>query len=237
MKSRPTCCHWLSAGALITCCARACFNLLLSRDHGDRSHPKEHGIIANGWYEEPHGKIFNWGRSDKLVSGERIWQAAKRRDESFTSVNLFWRYCTHSSCDLTLTERPTYFSNGRKGADVYASDKAFKKAVVDAFGPFPFFHFWGPKAGMNSSRWIASVARKVIADGAPNLLMVYAPGLDYDGQRYGPKSEQARAVLAEGDSVFGQLIDDAIAANMDVAIVSDYGFATVERPIFLNRIL
>ena len=43
------------------------------------STPREHGIVANGWYEEPHGKIFNWGRSDKLITGERIWDAAKAK--------------------------------------------------------------------------------------------------------------------------------------------------------------
>ncbi|MEE2786092.1 MAG: alkaline phosphatase family protein [Myxococcota bacterium] len=199
--------------------------------------PKAHGIVGNGWYEESHGKIFNWGRSDKLVTGQKLWEAMHARAPSTTAVNLFWRYCTHSTCNLTLTERPTYHSNGRKGADVYASELAFKHDVVQRFGAFPFFHFWGPKAGLNSSRWIVNVARHVIESKSPDLLMVYAPGLDYDGQRFGPKSEIARQTLREGDQIFGELIADAQRAGMDVAVVSDYGFTTVERPIYLNRAL
>ena len=152
--------------------------------------PSEHGVIANGWYERERAKIFNWGRSDNLMSGARVWDALRAVKPSAKVANLFWRFSTHSSCDLTLTERPTYFSNGRKGADVYASDPSFKALCDDRLGAFPFFHFWGPKANLESSRWILDAARLAVDYTAPDLLLCYAPGLDYDIQRFGPSAPE-----------------------------------------------
>lgn len=199
--------------------------------------PREHGIVGNGWYDTSAAQVLNWGRSDNLVSGEKIWEAARRLKPDFKTINLFWRYCTHSSADITLTERPTYFSNGRKGADVYGQPAAFRQSVTDALGAFPFFHFWGPKAGLPSTDWILQVAMKALREETPDLLLCYAPGLDYDIQRFGPKSEQARAALRAGDTAFKALIDLALEQDMDVCVVSDYGFAEVTRAIFPNRAL
>ena len=112
-----------------------------------------------------------------------------------------------------------------------------KAGITAACGPFPVFNFWGPKANLNSSAWICDVAQFILSEHAPDLLLCYAPGLDYEGQRFGPRSPQARAVLREGDAVFGRLIQAAQAADMDVVIVSDYGFTEVDTPIYLNRSL
>ena len=55
--------------------------------------PRDHGIVANGWYDVDAAQVANWGRSDRLVAGEKIWEAAKRRAPDFKTVNLFWRFC------------------------------------------------------------------------------------------------------------------------------------------------
>src|SRR5207249_9663415 len=40
---------------------------------------------------------------------------------------------------------------------------------------FPLFQFWGPGAGLTSSRWIADCARLVIDRKRPTLTLVYLP--------------------------------------------------------------
>lgn len=196
--------------------------------------PKEHGIIGNGWYDPEHAKVLNWGRSDNLVAGEKIWEALSRRAPNSRTANLFWRYCTHAKCALTMTERPTYFSNGRKGADVYASDHAFKQRCVDRLGAFPFFHFWGPKANLKSSEWILGAARLAIEYVDPDLLLCYAPGLDYDIQRFGPDHEITRATLKAGDAMFGRFLAYLESQGREVVVVSDYGFTEVSAPVLPN---
>lgn len=199
--------------------------------------PQEHGVIGNGWFEPTHSKVMSWPRSDQVISGPRLWDELKARRPEASAVSLFWRFCTHSSCDLTLTERPTYFANGRKGADVYSSDHSFKRAVIERFGAFPFFHFWGPKAGVASSEWILKVAGYTLEARRPELLMCYAPGLDYEGQRFGPRSPQARQALREMDHHLGALFERAEGLGYDIAVVSDYGFTEVSRPVALNKAL
>ncbi len=199
--------------------------------------PREHGVVSNGWYERSHGKIFNWGRSDRLVSGEKVWEALARLSPGARTANLFWRYCTHSSCALTMTERPTYFSNGRKGADVYASDSRYKDHCVERLGPFPFFHFWGPKANLKSSEWILGAARLAVDYADPDLLLCYAPGLDYDVQRFGPTDPRTLSTLRSADAIYGEFIEDMRSQGRDVMVVADYGFTEVTAPVFPNRVL
>ena len=199
--------------------------------------PREHGIVANGWYDRNYAKIHNWNRSDKLIEGERLWEAARAREPKIKCANLFWRYCTHASCDFVLTERPTYFANGRKGADVYSPQGHLKRSLVAQHGPFPFFNFWGPKASMKSSEWIVAVTKDLLATKDYDLVLCYAPGLDYDGQRFGPESTEAMRSLMAGDQLFGDLADHATSLGYDVSIVSDYGFTSVSEPIMINRVL
>ena len=199
--------------------------------------PREHGIVSNGWYERAHGKVFNWGRSDRLVAGEKIWESLANSQPGARTVNLFWRYCTHANCALTMTERPTYFSNGRKGADVYSSDGAFKATCVDQLGAFPFFHFWGPKANLKSSEWILGAARLAIDYADPDLLLCYAPGLDYDIQRFGPSDERTLSTLAAADALYGGFIETLQSQGRDVMVVADYGFTEAQKPVFVNRAL
>src|SRR6185369_13315653 len=46
--------------------------------------PREHGIVGNGWYFRELAEIGFWKQSNHLVAGEKIWDAAKQRDASFT---------------------------------------------------------------------------------------------------------------------------------------------------------
>ena len=46
--------------------------------------PREHGIVGNGWYFRELSEIWLWRQSNRLVEGEKIWEAGKRRDPAFT---------------------------------------------------------------------------------------------------------------------------------------------------------
>jgi predicted AlkP superfamily pyrophosphatase or phosphodiesterase len=136
-----------------------------------------------------------------------------------------------------VTERPVYWSSGRKTFDFYTSPPLLHDRLTGELGPFPFLQFWGPFAGIKSSRWILNALRQVMREDDPDLLLGYAPYLDYEGQRHGPESPQARSALQIMDRELGQLLDEAARAGRDVAVVSDYGFAQVSRPVFPNRVL
>ncbi len=68
--------------------------------------PRGHGIVGNGWYFRDLAEVWFWRQSNRLVSGEKIWEAGKRIDASFTCAKLFWWYNLDSSADISVTPRP-----------------------------------------------------------------------------------------------------------------------------------
>src|SRR6266446_6740214 len=46
--------------------------------------PRDHGCVANGWYFRDTAEVALWRQSNALVTGEKIWDAARRRDSGFT---------------------------------------------------------------------------------------------------------------------------------------------------------
>ena len=39
--------------------------------------PRDHGIVGNGWYFRDLSEVWFWRQSNRLVSGEKIWEAAR----------------------------------------------------------------------------------------------------------------------------------------------------------------
>ena len=148
--------------------------------------PQDHGIVGNGWYFRDLSEIWLWRQSNRLVAGEKVWEAAKRRNPAFTCATLFWWYNMYSSADFAVTPRPMYLADGRKLPDIHTHPAALRDELQATLGQFPLFRFWGPGADIESSRWIANSALHVMARQQPTLTLVYLPHLDYDLQRFGP---------------------------------------------------
>lgn len=197
--------------------------------------PAEHGIVANGWYFRELAQVLNWQRSARLIRGEPLWEAVRKADPQSRCANLFWRYATHATCDAKVVERPTYWADGRKGQDIYSEPASLRTELVKELGPFPLFHFWGPAANLRSTQWIAHATTHLLNPDRYQLLLTYLPHLDYDHQRFGPDSTQGDQALRDLDAEAGRLVDAARSRGFDVAIVSDYAFEPVRRPVFLNR--
>ncbi len=199
--------------------------------------PREHGIVANGWYFRDLSEIWLWRQSNRLVGGEKVWEAAKRRDPSFTCAKLFWWYNMYSSVDYAVTPRPMYLADGRKLPDIHTHPASLRDELQGALGPFPLFRFWGPGADIASSRWIAESALHVLAHQRPTLTLVYLPHLDYDLQRFGPRHPSIAAQVAAVDALCEPLIAKAKAIGAHVVVLSEYGMTEVSHPIHVNRAL
>jgi predicted AlkP superfamily pyrophosphatase or phosphodiesterase len=199
--------------------------------------PRDHGIVGNGWYFRELAEVWLWRQSNRLVAGEKVWEAARRRLPGFTCAKLFWWYNMHSSADWSVTPRPTYPVDGRKIPGIYCQPPALAHEIERELGPFPLFQFWGPGAGLTSSRWIADCARLVIERKRPTLTLVYLPHLDYDHQRYGPDDPRSRAALRAVDGLVGDLASHARRAGAELLVVSEYGIRPVRKAVDINRTL
>jgi predicted AlkP superfamily pyrophosphatase or phosphodiesterase len=199
--------------------------------------PREHGIVANGWYFRDLAEIMFWRQSNHLVTGEYVWDAARRRDPSFTAANMFWWYNMYSSADWGVTPRPMYPADGRKIPDCYAAPAKLRDELTERFGRFPLFTFWGPATDISSSRWIADATLYVRATRKPTFTVCYLPHLDYNLQRLGPDHPAIAKDLADIDAICGELIEDAERSGAHVIVVSEYGIVPVDRPVHINRAL
>ena len=199
--------------------------------------PRDHGIVANGWYFRELSEIWLWRQSNRLVAGEKVWEAAKRRDPAFSCAQLFWWYNMYAQVDVAVTPRPMYLADGRKLPDIHTHPAALRDELQGALGEFPLFRFWGPAAGIESSRWIARSALQVLAERRPTLTLVYLPHLDYDLQRFGPHHPGIPAQVAAVDALCAPLIEAAAKLGTHVVVLSEYGVTEVSRPVHVNRAL
>lgn len=137
--------------------------------------PRDHGIVANGWYFRDLAQVWLWRQSNHLVEGEKIWEAARKRDPRFTCAKMFWWYNMYSGADYSVTPRPIYPADGRKVVDIYSHPPDLSERLKSEIGDFPFFHFWGPQAGIRSSQWIAESSLPVFDWHSPALTLIYLP--------------------------------------------------------------
>jgi predicted AlkP superfamily pyrophosphatase or phosphodiesterase len=231
--------------------------------------PSQHGIVGNGWFNREFAETQFWKQSNHVVHSKKIWDELRERFndstiQRFTTANCFWWFNMYSSVDHSITPRPIYPADGRKIFDVYSWPYSIREEIKKDLGEFPFFSFWGPAAGIDSSqgkadaasRWIAESAKRIENKYSPTLNLIYLPHLDYNLQRHGPYAGGAGSPLpADGahgvtrpthpkihrdlreiDAIVGDLIDFFGKRGVQVVLLSEYGITNVDTPVHLNRI-
>jgi len=202
--------------------------------------PRDHGIVANGWYDRDLAEVHFWKQSNRLVGCEedKLWQAGKRRfGDAFTTAKMFWWFNMHAAVDAAVTPRPVYPADGRKLPSIYTQPAELKGDLESTLGTFPLFDFWGPRAGIRSSEWIAAATQTVMQTRRPTVTLCYLPHLDYDLQRFGPDSPEAVRACGEIDRVAGELAEWAANSGATVVVLSEYGITPVRDGVHVNRVL
>ena len=229
LRRRGACAPMTAVLPAVTCSAQA--TMLTG------SPPSEHGAVGNGWLDRKTWDIALWRQSNHLIQGEKLYEAARRLHPDFTCAKLFWWWNMGAAVDWSITPRPFYPADGRKIPATYSWPTEFGLEVERELGAFPFFDFWGPRAGLPSSRWITDAALYTLRTHRPGLTLVYLPHLDYDHQRYGPDDPRSRKALREVDGLLGELVAGADTQGAETIVVSEYGIRPAERPVDINRAL
>jgi predicted AlkP superfamily pyrophosphatase or phosphodiesterase len=198
--------------------------------------PRDHGIVANGWYDREYAEHRFWKQSNLLVRGEKLWEALRRVDPTLTCAKVFWWYNMYSTADVAITPRPLYPADGRKVFDVHTQPMGMRERIKKDLGPFPFASFWGPGADIKSTAWIAASAKWIEDKHWPSLSLVYLPHLDYNMQRVGLDWNVIREDLRQIDDVVGDLIRFYEQRGIKVVLLSEYGITDVSQPVHLNRV-
>jgi len=183
--------------------------------------PREHGIVGNGWYYRETGEIRFWQQSNRLISGEMLY-------EGYPTAKMFWWFNQGAPARYWATPKPHYGCDGSKHFDILDHTES---QLVESVGRFPFASFWGPKAGLPSSQWIAKASARVMRQQRPELTLVYLPHLDYDFQRFSDHDPQR---VVEVDQCAGWVIEAAREIEAQVIVVSEYGLVPVHRAVMIN---
>jgi predicted AlkP superfamily pyrophosphatase or phosphodiesterase len=186
--------------------------------------PSGHGIVGNGWLYRDTMEVRFWQQSNSLVQGEPLYAGVR-------TAKMFWWFNQGAPVEMGATPKPHYGADGSKEFGILDRTGCDLERNL---GAFPFPSFWGPKAGLPASRWIAEASARVMREKKPDLTLVYLPHLDYDYQRFGP-GDPFR--LGELDQCCGLVMDAAEEIGAKVVVVSEYGLVPVSRPVYVNRVL
>lgn len=207
--------------------------------------PSRHGIVGNGLYFFDTAEVRFWEQSAHLVGAPRVWDLAGRGPRPRVAL-LFWQLGLYGTADVLLTPKPVHGPGGTlvqdcysRPADLYGRLAAGESALApdEARGPFNLMDYWGPLAGVGTSRWIADASLAVWRQERPDLLLTYLPHLDYTGHRAGPGSDAHREAARQLDPLLAPLIAAAEADGARVIVLSEYSFVPVRRAVALNRVL
>ena len=203
--------------------------------------PQEHGIVGNGWLFRDTMEVRFWQQSNRLLQAEPVYVSARRaaqaQGRSFRCAKLFWWFNQGADVDISITPKPHYGADGNKAFDVLTTPESLAESLKRKLGPFPFFSFWGPRAGLPSSEWIARSAAEVVLTERPDLTLVYLPHLDFDTQRLGPEGCDWEKLVGELDQACAPLLSAARRIGARIWVVNEYTHVQVDQPILLNQAL
>ena len=188
--------------------------------------PSEHGIIANGFFDRDSFEVKFWEQPAALVQRPRLWDMLPGQK---TAV-LFWQNSMFINADIVVTPRPLHLDH-KFIQWCYSKPAGYYEELAAEIGDFKLQHYWGPLAGIASSRWIARAAVATWRKHKPNLTMVYLPHLDYASQKLGPDPAQA---LREINEVVGELLAE-FGKEASVIVCSEYSLSPVNGVLYPNR--
>ncbi|HEX4056489.1 MAG TPA: nucleotide pyrophosphatase/phosphodiesterase family protein [Tepidisphaeraceae bacterium] len=221
--------------------------------------PEKHGMIANGLptfrsaddralvdasnFAEFRRQISFWEQSNQFLEVPRFWQDSSGKSRWKTALLFFqnsmpgFAGAARPAADIVLTPKPDHGPDGKLVNLCWSQPAELVPRLFKELGPFPLMNYWGPMAGIASSQWIARAAAIVWREQTPQLQWVYVPHLDYDMQRFGPNSPQAKAAVRDAAMAIEPLVAEVLASRGKIVLLSEYAMRPVDSFLQPNSVL
>lgn len=221
--------------------------------------PSVHGIIANGIptfrspddqalidaanFAENRRQISFWEQSNQFLDVPRFWQDESGKSRWKTSL-LFFQHSMPGfagklkpAADIVLTPKPDHGPDGKLVSLCWSEPRELVPRLFGELGPFPLMNYWGPMAGIAASQWIARAASIIWREQLPQLQWVYVPHLDYDLQRFGPGSPQAKTAVRDAAAAVEPLVREILESGGKIVLLSEYAMRPVDSVVQPNAVL
>ena len=203
--------------------------------------PAVHGIVANGLFDRTTGHLEMWISPDGVHRAPRLWDQLKAAHPDLRTAAWFALQSKHATADLVCMPAPKHNADGSETMWCHTRPEPLYEALRATLGDFPLHKFWGPIAGIESSRWIVQSFLAASGGAPPHFASVYLPHLDYAAQRTGPDSPPAHAACGELDAEIAKLLagfaDMVGHDNLVVLVAGEYRIRPVSHTLFPNRVL
>ena len=146
---RGRCGRWRTITPAVTCSVQSTFTTGLL--------PGGHGCVAQRLVlPRPRRGVRCGGSRTTWSTGEKIWDAAKQRDPSL-HLRQAVLVVQHVRQRRLLGDAAAAVPGRRAQAAgrLHRAVRAARRAARERFGTFPLFQFWGPRADIVCSEWIA----------------------------------------------------------------------------------
>jgi predicted AlkP superfamily pyrophosphatase or phosphodiesterase len=221
--------------------------------------PAHHGIVANGTptfrsvedqalidasnFAENRRQISFWEQSNQFLDVRRFWQDESGKSRWKTAL-LFFQHSIPGfagelkpAADIVLTPKPDHGPDGKLVSLCWSEPRELVPRLFSELGPFPLMNYWGPMAGIAGSQWIARAGAIVWREHLPQLQWVYIPHLDYDLQKFGPTSTQAKTAVRDAAAAVEPLVREILSSGGKLVLLSEYAMRAVDSVIQPNVIL
>ena len=203
--------------------------------------PGAHGIVANGLYDRGTQHVEMWISPDGVHRAPRLGDRLAAARPGLRTAAWFLLQSKHATADLVCLPAPKHNPDGTETMWCHTNPEPLYADLREQLGEFPLHKFWGPVAGIESSRWIARSFIAAARSRPPHVAWVYLPHLDYAAQRSGPDSAPAHAACGELDAEIATLVEDFAGLvgreHLTLLVVGEYAIRPVSRTVFPNRIL
>jgi predicted AlkP superfamily pyrophosphatase or phosphodiesterase len=202
--------------------------------------PRRHGVIANGFFDRARREVAFWVAHNDAIQAPQTWDELRRLRPDWTSAVWHAQNIKGAGADYIVTPAPVHEPDGTTRLWCYSRPDSLYPELLETLGHFPLQHYWGPLAGIESTRWILRAAAWLHQRSAPHFHWIYIPHLDYAGQKHGPDSEEARRALGELDaelSAFAQAIAASSVRDPIFLVAGEYAMTAVRGVVYPNRIL
>ena len=199
----------------------------------------EHGVIANGFFWRDKHEVEMWTAWNDKIQQPQLWDHLHRGSSPKKSAVWFPMLSKGCGADNICMPAPIHNPDGSESLWCYTKPVELYGELRDSLGHFPLKHFWGPLAGIPSSKWITQSAAFAAKKFSPDFFYIYVPHLDYAAQKSGPNSPGALQAVVELDGLLDEFFQSVSALNADATflVVSEYVITEVKHVLYPNRIL